>query len=120
MTLKDIAERLKAEFPTRYVSINLEANYWPNRQYTPETTTAIRIYSEGAGHIEAVSLEDAIAKLRAKLVEVNSPKVEPDIAISDIDAAPPTGPEPTHPPTQEQIAAMPVANSEPSEPEDVF
>lgn len=90
MTLQEIGERLKAEFPGKtYKVFQAEA-----RIYDGEVTGRLNIYQEGYGWInECESLEDAIAKMKQKMqpeppvnagdFEVSATKPEESPSVAD-------------------------------------
>lgn len=74
MTTTEMAERLQAEFPDRYVSFTIEINSWPysrlgigDYSMQPRTEVAITIYAEGVKHIECSDLEGGIKQLKTEL-----------------------------------------------------
>ena len=74
MTLQEMAERLKKEFPKKNVSVDLsaETSYFPafGTNWLPEKytlKTEIRIYEKTVGSIDALDFEDAITRLHLAL-----------------------------------------------------
>lgn len=63
MTLIQIAERLKAAFPEKHTVFQAEARHF----FHGELRGVLQIYHEDTSWAECTSLEDGIAKVRAKL-----------------------------------------------------
>ena len=73
MTLNEIAERLKEEFPKRYVSFGIHVNQFPEKDFgnglkTPERSEfEMYIYTEGLDSIDCSDLEGGINQLKIQL-----------------------------------------------------
>lgn len=114
MTLLEIGERLKKEFPNSdYVSLDITVRY-ANTKCIPQIESKLTLYAWDIGQVCGESLDDVIGRAH-KAMEAHAPlKQTPilDITDPDFETPEPTGTGPTHPPTQEQIDAMGIGSTE--------
>lgn len=88
MTLQEIGERLKAEFPGRYVAFTAEASWFGGS--TETVVHELVIYAEEAGHIKgAATFDEAVVMLKRRLGE--QPAGENfDVEVGEMTAMEPT------------------------------
>jgi hypothetical protein len=87
MTLREIAEALKKEFPKEYASFTIDVNVYPRPGIAgliPEKDShvemEISIYTEKTKHVQGTSFEDCLRQIRERL----------DPPVLDIDKEVPT------------------------------
>jgi hypothetical protein len=93
MTLREIAEALKKEFPNEYSNFTIEVNVHPRtaiKPFIPDSDTVteieVSIYSEKTKHIYGSSFEDCLGKILAKKkrVAIDMDKEVPTMEVQKI------------------------------------
>ena len=77
MTPQEICERLKAEFPGRYVSFGVDCNSHAHSG----TNVQMQMYSEASGIIDCTTVAEGIRLLHVKLGDAVEPAVGADVMV---------------------------------------